>query len=163
MESKSRTPEKVFVANTRDMDTLRGVTKDAYRELGELLSGGTTTFPTFGCPLVCYTPPHERPKLTSKVLPREPPNAKKGSLWKHLCRAIFANGKGGHQMLIRDLLDSYDDVQENLQEVLQKFARGTALAAAGPEKAATLRVSKRIVKPRGEGPAPKRRGHAHRH
>ena len=66
-------------------------------------------------------------------------------------------------MLIRDLLDSYDDVQENFQDVLQRLTRGQSLAAANLQKKATLRVSKRIVKPRGEALAAKRKGHQHRH
>jgi hypothetical protein len=50
--------------------------------------------------------------------------------------------------LIKDLLDSHDDLEENFEELLNKFARGKKLGVQkeGASSGIDLRISKRATK-----------------
>lgn len=120
------------------MDTIRDITRNQYKELGELLDSGFTKVPVFGFPQFCFTPARHTDNT---------PEEEKESLWKHLSRTIFENLPEGKQMKIRELLDCYDDKQDNMNEILSRFSQGKLLVAENSEKGLP-RESKRAIKRR---------------
>ena len=109
----------------KKVDTIRKITKGNIKDLGELLNEGKGKIPIFGYPLICYSPNQTQEELLQELL-----NKNKGSqpnqesLWTHLHKSINSSLKEGHQLLIKDLLDSHDDRQEEFEELLRKFATG---------------------------------------
>ena len=133
----------------QDIDQIREITKGTLKDLGEFLNSGFTQVPVFGYPPVCYSPTQQLPKFVSRSEERDlPPN--KGSLWRHLCRGIYSNVKEGQKMIIRDLLDSHDDVAENYNDILMQFTNGRQLSKKHVAGGDFLRVSKRGIKKRDE-------------
>lgn len=122
----------------------------------------------FGYPPVCYSPIRQVPKFIHKSEERDP-GAAKGSLWRHLCRGIYSNVKDGQKMMIRDLLDSHDDVAENFNDILLQFTNGRQLSKKHASGGDFLRVSKRGIKKREEDEenvddkSRKKRRRKHRH
>jgi hypothetical protein len=74
------------------------------------LDEGKGKIPIFGYPLMCYSPNQTQEELLMKFLGKiKPEDIEHESLWLHLSRSIYSSLKDGHQLLIKDLLDSHDD------------------------------------------------------
>ena len=104
---------------------IRKITKDSFKELGDLLDGGQTQVPVFGYPLICYSPKAEEEDQAQRK--RVVYEKFKHSLWKHLTKSIYTNVKEGQQLFIRDLLDSLDDVKDDFNDIYTKFTQGKSL------------------------------------
>ena len=113
------------------------------------MNSGFTQVPVFGYPPVCYSPTQQPIKHISRSEEKDIA-ANKGSLWRHLCRGIYSNVKDGQKMIIRDLLDSHDDVAENYNDILNQFTNGRQLSKQHASGGDFLRVSKRGIKKREE-------------
>ena len=63
--------------------------------------------PIFGYPIMCYSP---NKSLNDIAMQKKNVqyDEKKHSKWQRLGKDIFDSTKVGHQLLIRDLLDSHD-------------------------------------------------------
>ena len=113
----------------KDIKVIRRINKDQYKELGHLLNDGKGNIPIFGYPLVCYSP-NSNPQDLNKIFRPEPQelyDPKEHSLWLILSSDIFSSLKPGHQLQIKELLDKHDDLEENFNDLLRKFAKGNSL------------------------------------
>jgi len=72
----------------------------------------------------------------------------KHSLWQQLAGSVYDSTKEGHQLLIKDLLDSHDTLKENHENVLKKFTDGKRIDGHEYHVGAEMKVSKRGLKAR---------------
>mmetsp|Transcript_4035 Transcript_4035/g.6048 ORF Transcript_4035/g.6048 Transcript_4035/m.6048 type:complete len:103 (+) Transcript_4035:1186-1494(+) len=78
----------------KNIETIRKITKDTYKELGEFLNERKGQVPIFGYPLICYSPNSFEPKPRPRERILYDP--KLHSLWLILSRSIYSSVKRGH-------------------------------------------------------------------
>jgi len=83
------------------------VTNGAFKELGDMINERKGKIPIFGYPLLCFSPHHEGEDQF--IITYDP---QKHSRWIPMLNSIQNGSKKDHQLLIKDLLESHDNMKE---------------------------------------------------
>ena len=154
-EEKDIAHQKFTMEQLKSIHTIHRINKNSFKDLSKLLSDGKGHIPIFGYPLICYSP--NTKNSSGQTLFQEKRShtldGPRHSLWQILSQSIQNSLKPDHQLLIKELLDSHDDLQDNYEQLLTKFSKGKTLAKKeghdhGHGHSHNLRVSKRGTKER---------------
>ena len=137
----------------RKIETIRLITQDCYKDLGKLIDARKGQIPIFGYPQVCYSPNNQEQEYKPIYADIGPASRTQGKLydektdsyWILMMQSIQASTKEGHQLLIKDLLDSYDENKEKIAMVYKLFTRGQSPGKTNMEG---FQISKRAIKAR---------------
>lgn len=108
---------KFHLEELSDIKMIRKVTKDAYKDLGELLDSNKKV-PIFGYPLLCYSPNMSKEQQLQMFFDGLNTEYEKKSLWPYLSESIYLSARKGDDLLIKELLDKYDDENQGYEQLL---------------------------------------------
>ena len=116
---------KIDIRELRDLAKIRKVTKNSYKDLGDLLNTNSK-IPIFGYPLICYSPVQSAEYQLQMLFDIQSGRAEfnEKQLWPFLSDSIYTSVRTNEDLLIKQLLDKYDDCNQDHELFLEKLTKG---------------------------------------